>query len=156
MWNIVENIVLPLTPALRPERVAEQNRDDVEGSAVGKRTLLINSAPSFSFFGFSNPLFSAIFDGTFSFCFGFVSLVEAKGDLSINEIQYLQGCFYLTANAIPLFASCHFGNVKRPCSRNILHIFSVWAPVNCNSNELRSQDLLSKLQFPYNSLLYIW
>lgn len=48
----------------------------------------------------------------------------------------------------------HSGNAKIPCSRNILHIFSVWVPLNCNSNKCRRQNPSSKLhQFPYNNLL---
>lgn len=81
-------------------------------------------------------------------------LVFFLGDLSINENQCLQGCFYFAVNTIPLLPSCHSGTVKRPCSRNILHIFSVWVPSNCNSNKRRSQYPPSKLhQFPYNNLL---
>lgn len=78
------------------------------------------------------------------------------GDLSINENQGLQGCFYFTVNTIPLLPSRHSGNVKRSRSRNLLHIFSVWVPSNCNSNKCRSQDPPSKLhQFPYSTLLPI-
>lgn len=39
-------------------------------------------------------------------------LVFFLGDLSINENQCLQGCFYFAVNTIPLLPSCHSGTVK--------------------------------------------
>lgn len=139
--------MFPLKPALRPDRVTAWNGGDVEGSAVGKGTFFINSALPFPLS--ASQLLYCIQCHFWWYIVGFF-----LGDLSINENQCLQGCFYFAVNTIPLFPSCHFGTVKRPCIRNILHIFSVWVPSNCNSNKCRSQYPPSKLhQFPYNNLL---